>query len=480
MEASFELANQWKIKNNGRFSLNKGSFVSPFPSEIGTASAIATSFAPDAQLQFTDGTAVNANSLVARIHMFDVTLNNFNNFVNDFKLSKSFETINVTLGYFKAIQNISMSWLWNSYLQEVNDDNARLINVIDGTNTNLSQNGLYAYGTPFGVIAVTEIMIPQYNVSAPYANLTIEIADAFTIDASARYDLGRVDGSFAGTVQTQFDINNDGIISQPEQSVSAIDNANSTAVNYEYDYFSYSLGLNYKINKRQSLFTRISKGASAKADRILFADLNYQDGEAINSLDFIEQLEAGYKRGFNNGALYATIFHAKTSEEGGFEATSNSIIENDYKSYGIELEGFYTISNVNLRGAVTYTKAEIDSGDNEGNTPRRQPDLIYNFIPSYNFGKEKQNAIGINFVGQTKAYAQDSNELIMPGFVMINGFANIGITKSLNANISVNNIFDTIGITEVEEGSIVENQTNYVRARPLPGRSMTLGLQYKF
>jgi outer membrane receptor protein involved in Fe transport len=117
---------------------------------------------------------------------------------------------------------------------------------------------------------------------------------------------------------------------------------------------------------------------------------------------------------------------------------------------------------------------------NEGNAPRRQPDFIYNFLPSYNFGKEKQNAIGLSFIGQTKAYAQDSNELIMPGFVIVNSFINIGVTKKLNANISANNIFDTLGITESEEGSITEGQVNFIRARALPGRSISLGLTYSF
>ena len=171
---------------------------------------------------------------------------------------------------------------------------------------------------------------------------------------------------------------------------------------------------------------------------------------------------------------------ANTAEEGGFEASTNSIIENDYKSKGLEVEGFYNFNNFNLRGAVTYTDAEVDSGANEGNTPRRQPDFIYNIMPSYNFGQTKQNSIGLSFTGQTEAYAQDNNELVMPGFVIVSGFANVKITDSLFANISANNIFDSIGVTEVEEGSIVENQDNYVRARPLPGRSMTLGLQYKF
>jgi outer membrane receptor protein involved in Fe transport len=480
-EASFELADGWKIKNNGRFSFNKGRFVSPFPAEVATASAIADSFGTGSTLAFAnDGSAVSGSSLVARIHMFDTELNNFNNFMNDFRLTKSFDNVAVTLGYFKSNQSVSMSWLWNSYLQEVNDDNARLINVFDAGSNSLSDNGLYAYGVPFWGNCCTRNYDTQYNVSAPYANVSIEASEKFNIDASIRFDNGKVDGSFAGTVQTTYDINNDGNISAPEQSVSAIDNANITAVDYDYDYVSYSFGVNYKIQDRQALFGRYSRGAAAKADRILFSGLNYLDGDKINALDFINQAEVGYKRGFDNGALYATLFYAKTIEQGGFEATSNSIIDNDYKSIGIEIEGSYRVNDFTVRGGLTFTDAEVDSGDNKGNTPRRQPDFIYNLMPSYSFGSEKQNTFGLSFIGQSKAFAQDSNELVMPGFVIVNSFINIGVTKNLNANLSANNLFDSLGITESEEGSIVEGQVNYVRARPVPGRSISLGLSYSF
>lgn len=485
MEASFELSDGWNIKNSARFSSNKGRFISPFPSEIGTASGLLSGdFAVDNgwdNLVYADnGQAVAANSLVARIHMFDTELNNFNNFMNDLRLTKSFNNVDVTFGYFKSIQNVSMSWLWNSYLQEVNDNNARLIDIVDSNENLLSTNGLYAYGVPFWGNCCTRNYDTQYNISAPFANIAFEANEKLNIDASVRYDIGKVDGSFAGTVQTSYDINNDGVISVPEQSVSAVDVANPTAVNYDYGYLSYSVGANYKFQERQAIFARYSRGASAKADRILFSGLNYLDGDKINALDFINQAEVGYKRGLDNGALFATIFYAKTIEEGGFEATSNSIIENDYSSIGIEIEGFYRINDLSLRGGVTYTKAEIDSGDNQGNTPRRQPDFIYNFIPSYNFGEVKQHALGISFIGQTKAYAQDNNDLVMPGFVIVNGFFDYAVTKQLKTSLGFNNVFDSLGITESEEGSIVEGQTNFVRARPVPGRSISLGLSYTF
>lgn len=482
IDLQFTLNDDWKIKNNGRFSVNNGGFVSPFPAQVATAADIADSFGTGSTLTYAnDGSAVNSSSLVNRIHMFDTDLNNMNNFMNDFRVSKKFNNVDVTVGYFKAFQNISTSWLWNSYLQEVSDDRARLINVADASGASLSDNGLYAYGVPFWGNCCTRNYDTQYNVSAPYANINIEASENFTVDLGLRYDIGRVDGSFAGTVQTTRDINNDGVISAPETSVSAIDNANTTAVDYDYDYFSYTLGANYKLAERKSVFARYSRGASAKADRILFSGLNYLDGDKINAKDFIDQAELGYKQKFDNGSLYATAFYAKTTEEGGFEATSNSIIENDYKSLGIELEGAFRVTdNFDVSGAVTWTNAEITSGDNDGNTPRRQPDFIFNIMPSYSFGAEKTNSFGLNVIGQTKAYAQDSNELVMPGFAIFNGFLNVEITKGLSANLSANNLFDSIGITESEEGSITEGAVNYVRARPLPGRSLSLTLNYKF
>ncbi|MFN3969237.1 MAG: TonB-dependent receptor domain-containing protein [Flavobacterium sp.] len=479
---NFELAEGWKVTNNGRFSSNSGQFITPFPAEVASAATIANSFGAGSTLTYAnDGTAFNTpNGLVSRIHMFDVELNNFNNFMNDLRITKKFDKVGVTAGYFKSIQNISMSWLWNSYLQEVSDNNPRLINVTDAGGNMLSTNGLYAYGVPAWGNCCTRNYDTQYNVSAPYANVSFEATDKLSLEGGIRFDMGQVNGSFAGSSQTVYDINNDNVISAPETSVSAINTANTTAVDYDYDYVSYTLGANYLIDAGQSVFARYSKGASAKADRILFSGLDYLDGDKINSLDYLAQAELGYKRKFSKGYVYATLFSSTTTEEGGFEATSNSIIENDYRSMGLELETSYNVNNdLNLRGGFTYTKAEVTSGANNGNEPRRQPKMMYNFIPTYKFGKAN-NTFGLSFIGQTKAYAQDSNELVMNGFVIVNGFVEFGITKGLSLNLAGNNLFNTLAITESEEGSITANTTNIVRARPLPGRSLSMALSYKF
>jgi outer membrane receptor protein involved in Fe transport len=481
VNASFDLENDWKITENGRYSSNSGGFIAPFPAEVGSASAIAASFGAGSTLTYANtGTPFNnPNGLVSRIHMFDTQLNDMSNFMNDLRITKKFDKVGVTAGYFKSIQNISTSWLWNSYLQEVSDDNPRLINVTNAAGQLLSDNGLYAYGTPaWGNLARN--YDTQYNVSAPYVNVSLDATENLSFEGGLRYDLGKVTGSFAGGTSRAFDINNNGTISAPEQNVFAVNTANETAVNYDYDYVSYTLGANYLLTAKQSFFARYSKGAAAKADRILFSGLDYLDGNKINALDFLTQAELGYKLKFPKGYLYGTAFHSKTDEQGGYEATSNSIIQNNYKSYGLEIESSYNLmDNLNLRGAMTYTKAEITSGSNEGNEPRRQPKLMYNLMPTYNFSGNK-NTAGLSFIGQTKAFAQDSNQLVMNGFLIVNAFVEVGITKGLSINLSANNLFDTLAITESEEGNITDNTVNYVRARPMPGRSISTALSYRF
>jgi outer membrane receptor protein involved in Fe transport len=482
-EFSFDLGDNWTVKNNARMAFNSGRFVTPFPAEVGAASTIAESVGgTGATLTYADngaafGSGNASNGLLMRIHVFDTELNNLNNFANDFKLKKSFDKIDLTLGYFKAHQNISMSWLWNSYLMDVNGEKARMVNVTDANGQLMSDNGLYAYGVPAWGNCCQRNYDVQYDISAPSASLEVQATDAFNIEAGLRWDFGKVDGSFAGPVQTTFDMNNDGAISAPEQSVSAIDNAHTTPVDYAYNYVSYSLGANYKLNKQQAVFARYSHGGSAKADRLLFAGLPYSDGTTLNAKDLIDQAELGYKYRFSNGGLFLTGFYAKTTEEGGFEATTQKIIENDYSALGLEVESAFNFNDFDLRGGLTYTNAEITSGDNKGNRPRRQPALMFNLVPTY---KIKKHSVGLSFIGQTSAYAQDNNLLKMPGYLILSGFVNVNITKGLSAIISANNITNALGITESEEGSITEGQTNYLRARPITGRSISGTIRFTF
>ncbi|WP_276975848.1 TonB-dependent receptor [Flavobacterium filum] len=485
-ELSFDIGNGWKIEDRFRQNFHRGRFVSPFPAQVQTAADFATEFGVP-NLTYANGaqagTNVNGNDLVMRIHTFDTEINNFNNFTNDLKLSKKFGDFDLTLGYYKAYQTLSMSWLWNSYLMEVKGDNAALLNA--GPN---SVNGLYAYGVPFWGNCCTRNYDTNYDITAPYIAGQYKFSDKFNVDVSLRFDNGKVRGTYAGAVQsTNLDVDNNGTIEGPEASVSVVDNANRLPVNYDFDYVSYSFGGNYMLAENQSLFARYSRGGRANADRLLFGANILPSGAAVSGLsaDMVNQAEVGYKRRGTNHTFYATGFYALTSEQNwDFAPAGIRQIQREYTAYGLELEGSYTLSKFNFNGSVTWTKAEISKDvinpAVEGNTPRRQADFIYNAIAAYKFGADGKHNVGVSFIGTTKSFAQDNNELVMPGYVYFNPFVNIELTKGLTASLNVNNVFDTIGITEVEEGSIVENTDNIVRARSINGRTTSLTLSYRF
>jgi outer membrane receptor protein involved in Fe transport len=481
-EFSFDANEIFTVNDKFRFATVGGRFVTPFPAQVGTDEAMAESIGGlGSTLRYADGSVFgnghSGNGLALRIHLFDVELNNFDNFSNDLNLTARItDDFTLRAGYYLSSQNISMSWLWNSYLTDVNGEKARMLDVYAANGTKLSENGLYAVGTPFWG-NLHRNYDTKYITQAPYLSASFMASDELTIDASIRLDYGTVTGAFAGGVESDRDINGDGIISPWEENADAIDTANPTAVDYEYDYFSFSAGANYQLTQDIAFFGRLSQGGAAKADRLLFAGLPYSDGTELNAKDIILQAELGYKQLFEDGGLFVTLFMANTTEEGGFEATTQKIIENDYEAFGVELEGAYRYDMFDFRGGLTYTSAEITSGDNKGNTPRRQPAVMFNLIPSVNYGPAN---VGLSLIGQTEAYAQDSNELVMPAYVYVNAFINYSITESLYASINGNNLLNSLGVTESEEGSIVENTTNYVRARSIAGRSVSLTLGYHF
>ena len=479
-EAVFDLDNDWRIENRFRKSSVGGNFNSIIPAEVGDASAMAASIggAGATLSNANTGDAFNGD-LAMRIHTFDVTMNDFDSIVNDFKLTKSFDDdTSLTFGYYASTQNIAMSWLWNSYVMELKGDNAALLNVTAADGTEFSENGLYAYGTPFWGNCCQRDYDTEYDTRAPYVAFSTKLGD-LSIDASARYDSGEARGNYAGAVTSTVDMNRDGVISVPEQSVVGIDHANSSPVNYDWSYSSYSIGANYQIDPSLATFARISKGGRANADRLLFGKVR-SDGSVADedAVDEVNQFEFGVKKRFDSLSVFATAFYAETEEQN-FEATSQRFFDREYETKGIELESTYFMDAWDFRGNLTWTDAEIAkdalSPDVVGNTPRRQADLIYSLMARYSYEK---GAAGLSFIGTTDAYAQDNNDLKFDGYTQVNGFVSYDLSENLSLALNVNNLFDTVGITEAEEGSVPAN--DIIRARTINGRTTSLTLKYAF
>ncbi|WMS92953.1 TonB-dependent receptor domain-containing protein [Pseudoalteromonas sp. HL-AS1] len=477
-EAVFDLDNDWRIENRFRKSSISGNFNSPFTEQVGSATSIAESIggAGATLSNANTGEAFN-DGLAMKMVTFDVTMNDFGSIVNDFKLTKSFDDdTSLTFGYYASTQNIAMSWLWNSYVMELKGDNAALLNVTGADGTELSENGLYAYSA-FGNCCQRDYDT-EYDTRAPYVAFSTKLGDV-SIDASARYDSGEARGTYAGAVTSTVDMNRDGVISVPEQNVAGIDTANASPVNYDWNYSSYSIGANYQIDPSLATFARISKGGRANADRLLFGKVR-ADGSVAkeDAVDEVNQFEFGVKKRFDSLSVFATAFFAETEEQN-FEATSQTFFDREYEAKGLEIESTYFIDAWDFRGNLTWTDAEIAKDalapEVVGNTPRRQADLIYSLMARYNY---EQGSAGLSFIGTTDAYAQDNNDLKLDGYTQVNGFVSYDLSENLNIALNVNNLFDTVGITEAEEGSVPEN--NIIRARAINGRTTSVTLKYAF
>ncbi len=480
-EAVFDLPEGWTLENRFRLSDISGNFITLFPAEIGNTQMIADSIAgANAHVSYAVGP--NAGSAYSgenamRVHTFDVEIADFGSIVNDLKLSRRFGNVDVNLGYYIADQNISMSWLWNSYFMALKGDNAELLNVSAADGTAYSEQGLTAYGVPFWG-GLQRNYDTRYSIKAPYAGLSWAW-DKLSLDASVRRDIGKANGSYAGTVQSARDMNGDGVLSQVEQSVSAIDIANPNLVHYSWGYNSYSVGGNYQFDTDWAVFARISKGGRGNADRLLFGKVN-ADGSVAkqDAVDEVTQYEFGSKSRHGKLNLFATLFYAETEEQN-FEATSQRFFDRLYIAQGVELETSYRMGDLELRGSVTLTDAEISkdalSPELEGNTPRRQADMLYSLLARYYLDKAQ---LGLSVIGSSAAYAQDNNELKFGAYAQVNAFASYNLAENLQLSLNINNLFDEVGITEAEEGSVPA--TGIIRARAINGRTASLGLRYQF
>lgn len=482
-ELQFDLGSGWSLENRNRAAFNSGEFIAPFPAAAGSLSDMLSQIASGTGRNLTGATVTNAltgqaySGQAMIIHMFDAKLNNFNNFINDFKLKKDLGKAKLAAGYYKSSQNINMDWLFNSYLTSLSGKDAVPLNISTAGGTALSSNGLFAYGVPIWGNLHRNYNV-NYDISAPYANVGIDLSSKLKFDGSVRFDMGRVRGSYSGDVQRSYDVNNDGTISANEQSVSAINYSGAQPVKYDYNYVSYSFGLNYLLNSSSALFARYSSGGAAQADRILFSSTILSDGSAATAYNRIAQGELGWKYKYDKGGIFLTGFYAQTDEAGEYEVTTQKTIQNSYRAYGLELEGVANLSpNFDLRYNATYTHARITAGQYKGNTPRRQADLIYNIVPTYKAGAI---SFGASVIGTTSSFTQDINQLKLPAYVYVNPFVNYRFAKQWSASLNANNVFNAMGFTEAEDASITAGQSNIVRARSITGRSISASVLFNF
>ncbi len=497
----FDIADDLTLSERFRYNQHSGSFFGAFSASIGSAtdveslsSALAgtganglayVSGANAGQLLTAQEMAnLNGNGLLQNIRTFDNDLESLDSFANDLKLTKSFDTVDITVGYYKASQEIDVNWFWQTFVQDVSDK-ARLLNVY-ANGTQLTENGQLAYGAPDWGNCCTRDTSLRADIDAFYIAANAKITDDLTIDASVRYDKGDATGHYAFGNTVANDIDNDGTSAGQlaENSVTFIDTSalTSTSFDYDWDYMSYSLAVNYVVNDQLAMFGSVSQGTRVNADRLgdggFLINGTAADGAVENELT---SYEFGAKWANDQYSIFSTLFYVETDDVNSEPTNSSGQARvRAYESLGLELEGVAELGDFNLRGTLTWTDAEIvGSNDSSliGNTPRRQADFVWSLAPSYNFG---EHYIGATIVGTDDAYDQDDNSYVLDGYIYANLFVDFALADSLRLQFSVNNITDEIGVTEKEGGSHMVNGNEYIRARSIAGRTSEVKLRYTF
>jgi outer membrane receptor protein involved in Fe transport len=109
-----------------------------------------------------------------------------------------------------------------------------------------------------------------------------------------------------------------------------------------------------------------------------------------------------------------------------------------------------------------------------GNEPQRQAKFVYQFTPGY---YDDDYDFGLNVIGTTSSYSDNSDTVVMPGYTTVNLFAHYLPRPEVKLSFTVNNLFNVIGLTEIDAAP---NAQGIALARTINGRTMKAGVSYSF
>ncbi|WP_296595688.1 TonB-dependent receptor, partial [Phenylobacterium sp.] len=508
LDAQFDVQG-WTITEKFRFADIGGSNLTVRPIAVAPAAALAFAYGgPGGTLSFATGpqagqaiaspAALNGNGLLTSTVLIDTKIKSLDNATNDIRASRVWDIgggdLTTTVGFYKSSQDYKSFWSFINALTDVRGDgDSSLIDVKNAAGVLQSQNGYLAYG--IGGALYHRSYDVNYGVDAPYASINYHVGK-IAVGGSLRYDMGNVDGTLYGAELgggrvgvASVDMNGDGKISVAETKVATLPLGQPGRVNYDYHYLSYSAGVNYRIAEQLAVFGRYSRGGRASADKILFTPaVNYNTGKLVNSdsgYDTVKQAELGLKYRVSGVTFNVTAFSARTGEQNvqvNSKADGSIQVENiirGYKAKGVELEASVRRGPFSVTGGATYTDAKISKDathpDFIGNKPRHQADFIYEVTPQVEL---KYATVGVNVIGTTSSYAQDTNQLKLPAYTLVNAFVQVRPTENVQVMLNVNNLFDKLALSDVEQATIPAS--GVVLGRAYLGRTASATLRYTF
>ena len=199
----------------------------------------------------------------------------------------------------------------------------------------------------------------------------------------------------------------------------------------------------------------------------------------------MKQAEAGVKYRNDGVGIYVTGFWASTEERNtqlAADKNGNVIVLDvvrEYSAKGIELEGEFKRGPFRLAIGGTWTKAKIvkdaDFPELVGNVPRYIPSLSFNARPTVEFASL---AFGAVINATTSSYAQDTNQLKLPGYVVVSPFVQFHPAQQLTLAVKAFNVFDKLAVYSASTSTIPAS--GIANIRTLNPRTVTGSIRYSF
>ena len=389
-------------------------------------------------------------------------------FMEELKISKQIKNHTITGGAYFAYSKIesftSASFAYATYENNpralyvtLENEGSPIVELSDKTGISNYGGLLYNRGSA------------KINQQAFFLNDNIQLGDNFNIDAGLRYDKVGHKG--------------DKDRSAPNFSPGGIDNDETTAYNnstlyatqkdpfdFDYNYLSWSLGLNYLLADDIAIFGRVSNGHKAPEMNYYFNNFNGLPIDKAGTEQDILQGEFGLKVISPKFSLFTTAFYSQLDniafsefvldqQDGSIFFTPIQL--NKTTTIGLEVEGLLTLVDnldINIKATIQNPEATrfniynanetVDQSDDyitdfSGKKLPHNPKLMFEISPSYRLGKVDIFA-SWRYMGEREGNV--SNAFQLPAFSTVKAGLGYQLNKSINITLIVNNLLNSKGL----------------------------------
>jgi iron complex outermembrane recepter protein len=394
--------------------------------------------------------------------------NGMKELLDQFSLTKKISNMSFTFGGFYGHSRLDrMNGIIGTSLGTI-QDKPELVTISrtneDGTVSLLTNgNGIMGIGSALSLNNASQ------NQAALFFGHNWQINPTLNLDWGMRYENMRFKGDNQPGVTTQSQ--NGGLDGNP---LTLYDNAvGTTPASFSYDKslstFSFSAGLNYKVNSNVSLYGRYSNGKKAPdLDLFLNATTDFLVKTLNPQAQQVRQVEIGIKAKTNNLNLFVTPFYSVLSNVLNVQTFTNADqtfynpppLYNKYRTIGVEVETDYSISkHFNIRGVVTLQKSKaldynvwlsrnLGPADDtiqtySGNETDNLARSIINITPAYNSDKFYAQ---LTWAYMGKRQANVANAFLLPAFSQFNFSAGYDVSKYFQLSLSINNLLNKYGV----------------------------------